>query len=114
MRVPDFKLVAAICDTGDEQLPDPLVGMLAHGVAAAVPVIEIANHADPARIGRPDGKQRTLDLIDAVPARTQHTLCIAMMALMECIHLLLLQLRPETVGIKNFTLFPVFTVPMIR
>ncbi len=41
---------------GDEQFPQARSQAPAHGMAAAVPGVEIAHHADPPRIGRPDGK----------------------------------------------------------
>ena len=40
----------------DEELPGPGVAAQAHGVAAAVPTVEIADHRDAARIRRPDGE----------------------------------------------------------
>ena len=50
----DFVFVeGAFAELGDEDLPHPGAGTLAHGVAPAVPGVEIADHRDAARVGRP-------------------------------------------------------------
>ena len=51
----DLELVGpALADVGQEDLPDAGVLAQPHRVAAAVPVVEVADHRDPAGIGRPD------------------------------------------------------------
>ncbi len=50
-----FVLVgAARPDARQEDLPDAALAAQAHRVAAAVPVVEVAHHADPRRVRRPD------------------------------------------------------------
>ena len=46
----------ALADLGREDLPDAAVDALAHLVAAAVPVVEVADHGDAPRLGRPDSE----------------------------------------------------------
>ena len=53
----DLVLVGeAGADVGDEHLPDAGVAAEAHGVAAAVPGVEVADHRDAPRVRRPDGE----------------------------------------------------------
>src|SRR5207247_691326 len=53
----DFKLVAlARAQLRKEQLPDTGGAAHAHRVPAAVPSIEVADHADALRMRRPDGE----------------------------------------------------------
>ena len=47
-------VVRAFADAGQENLPDAAAEQLAHRIAAAVPAVEIADHADALRIRRPD------------------------------------------------------------
>ena len=47
-------------DAGRKDFPDPDIGPQAHDMAAAIPVVEIANHRHPARIRRPDGKMHAV------------------------------------------------------
>ena len=70
-------------------------------MAAAIPIIKVANYADATCIGSPNSKQRPINRIDTMRPRPQHALSIAMMAMMECVHFLSLQLRPETVGVNK-------------
>ena len=99
--VAQFELVTALADSGNEQLPDALAGMAAHGVTTPVPVIEITNNADPLGIGRPDGEQGPIDARDLVVACSQQLLRVAMMTGMKSVHFSGRQLRPETVGITR-------------
>src|SRR3546814_13449524 len=55
----DLVLVeGAPLQAGNEQLPDADLVTLAHDVAAAVPAVDVAHHADALRVGRPDGEDR--------------------------------------------------------
>ena len=57
----DFELVSdAGTDIGNENFPHAGVAPEAHDVAPAVPLVEIADHRDARRIGRPDGEMHTI------------------------------------------------------
>ena len=57
MAALDLVLVdLALAEIGDEDLPDPGGAAIAHRMPAAVPVIEVADHADSLRVGGPDGE----------------------------------------------------------
>src|SRR5271166_2910505 len=43
-----------------EKLPEPAIDPLAHGVAAPVPLIEIANHGDALRLRRPHSEENSV------------------------------------------------------
>ena len=43
---------------GQEQFPHPAFGAPAHRVAPAIPAVEVADHRDALRVGRPDGECR--------------------------------------------------------
>ena len=47
-------VVRAFADAGQENFPDAAAEQLAHRMHAAVPAVEIADHADALRIRRPD------------------------------------------------------------
>jgi hypothetical protein len=63
----DLVFVArARLDAGHEDLPDAAFVSPPHGVAAPVPAVEIADHADRARIRRPDRECHAPGLCDAL------------------------------------------------
>ena len=55
---------APVRDAGNEELPDAGLDALAHGMAAAVPVVEVADDADPRGVRRPDGEGDAVDAVD--------------------------------------------------
>lgn len=59
-------------ETGDEDLPHPRRATLAHGMAAAVPDVEVANNRDPLGIRGPDGKMRAIGAFMRDDMRAQH------------------------------------------
>ena len=61
----DLVLVGrAPVDPRDEQLPDAALHALAHGVAPAVPAIEVADHGHPTGVRRPDQKRDAGDALE--------------------------------------------------
>ncbi len=62
----DLVLVArAQRDPGHEQLPEPVAGVQAHGLPAAVPSVPVADHADPPRVRRPHHEPHPVDTLVA-------------------------------------------------
>src|SRR3546814_5045762 len=62
----DLVLVeGAALQAGNEQLPDADLVTLAHDVAAAVPAVEVAHHADAMSVGRPDCEAHAFATFDA-------------------------------------------------
>ena len=51
-------------DAGQEHLPDAGLDALAHRVAAAVPAVEVADHADARGVRRPDREGDAVDALD--------------------------------------------------
>ncbi len=57
VRPDDLELVGTpLADIRHEDFPDAGIPAQAHDMAAAVPVVEIADHGDAARVRRPDGE----------------------------------------------------------
>ena len=78
VRVEQLVLVdLARLDAGDEDLPDARGTELAHGVAAAVPGVEVADHADRVRVGRPDGERGAHDLVAGSTVGAAHRVVVA-------------------------------------
>jgi hypothetical protein len=58
----DLELVAGVRgDPGDEELPDAVAGVQAHRMHAPIPAVPVADHADPARVGRPHREGHAVD-----------------------------------------------------
>ena len=62
--IADFKFVEGIkFDCRNKDVPNTVVAVETHYMAAAVPVIKFADNGNALRIGRPDGKAYTLHAI---------------------------------------------------
>ena len=61
VRADDLELVGAPgADIGDEDFPDAGVAALAHHMAPAVPVVEVADDRDAPGVRRPDGEMEAV------------------------------------------------------
>ena len=56
-------VMCALLDSRKENFPDATAEQLAHGVHAAVPVVEITDHADALRVGCPDAEDRAFHAV---------------------------------------------------
>ena len=92
-----FVGVAGI-QTWDEQLPDTRCAAAAHRMTAAIPLVEIADHADTLHRRGPYGKQAPRHAVDGLQARTQHLPGLEMPPFAEQIEIHFAQLRTEAVG----------------
>src|SRR5260370_4126859 len=54
----------AFAEFGDEEFPDSGRAARTQGIDAAIPVVEIANDADPFGAGSPDGEMHAADTFD--------------------------------------------------
>ena len=73
----------AFAQPGNEQFPEAAGDVLAHGVAAAVPVVEVADHADAGGVGRPDGEVHPLDAVDGAQLRPQAVVALPVPAFVQ-------------------------------
>ena len=64
--------------------------MLAHRMKPAVPFVEISDDADSPGIGGPHGKQRALDLVDAMAPGAEQLIGTAMLTGMKGFHFFVL------------------------
>ena len=62
--ISDFKFVEGVkFDGRNEDVPNAVVAVETHHMAAAVPVVELADNGNALRIGRPDGKAYALHTV---------------------------------------------------
>ena len=100
VRVEQLVLVdLARLDAGDEDLPDARGTELAHGVAAAVPGVEVADHADRVRVGRPDGERGAHDLVAGSTVGAAHRVVVAANARAQGLPQAFVAAFPEQVGV---------------
>ena len=76
-------VVVVLLYAGHEQLPDTAVAYLVHRVAAPVPVVEVADNADRARIRSPYPEHRAGLAVLRVPVGAEELVCVGILALME-------------------------------
>ena len=101
----DLKFVnVAIFESWEEQLPDPRAAAHAHRVPAPVPLVEIADHADPPRVGRPDGETDAADPFDGRYVRAQLLVGAMVCAFSEQMEVVIRKDRGEPVGVFKLAL----------
>ena len=62
--IADFKFVEGVeFDCRNKDVPNAIVAVETHHMAAAVPVVELADNGNALRIGRPDGKAYALHAV---------------------------------------------------
>jgi len=99
MLAEDFVLVGmSRNETRNEQLPDTGGATAAHGMAPAIPCVEVADHADALNGGRPHGKQAACHAIDGFQARTKDFPGLEVTPLTQQIQIHLAQLRAKRIG----------------
>src|SRR3546814_18876133 len=72
-----------------------------HDVAAAVPAVEVAHHADALRVGRPDGEAHAFDAFDAARMRAALLEDAAVRPLGHQVTVALAEERREAVGVLD-------------
>ncbi len=89
-------------EAGDEELPHPGGVTQPHRTAPPVPVVEIADDADAARIGRPDGEGDAGDTFMLAAMRAQHVVTLQMRTLGEEVNVEIAQHRRKGVDVVEF------------
>src|SRR5579875_3167689 len=89
-------------DTGDKELPDPAFVAIAHGQAPAVPIAEIADHADARGARRPDREDGSGDALDGAKMSAQALIALEMGALGQEMHVELAENRGKAIGVLEF------------
>ncbi len=99
-RRADLVLVACTCGhSRKEDLPDALRVPLPHRVHAAVPVVEVANHADTLGVGGPHGEAGAGDTVDAHRVRSKASVQLEVPALAEQVQVEFPEQQREGVGV---------------
>ncbi len=83
---------------GNEQFPDAGMAAVAHGVAQAVPAVEVADDADALHMGRPDREQAAGNAVDLLEPGAQETPGMVMLAFVEQMQVPVGKLGIEAVG----------------
>ena len=83
----------------NEQLPDAGFDALAHAMAAAIPAVEVPDHRDPQRVGRPDGKSHPGDAGDVHRLGTEAAPELEMIALGQQIDIQLAEQQTERIRV---------------
>jgi len=98
----DLEFVGAVAgDVGNENLPHPDILAMAHLVAAAVPIVEIAHHRNALGIGRPDREVHAIRALMGDAMRAHLVVKPDMRALRHQEIVDRPQHRTETVGIGD-------------
>ena len=102
----DLELVdLALAEIRDEQLPDSGGAAVAHGVPAAIPVIEVAGHADASALGAQTAKCTPETLVSA-QVGTQPLVVAVVCSFSQEVKVEIGQHRPEQVGIDELPVMP--------
>src|SRR5579864_799274 len=97
----------AFFDARDEDLPNTRRGMEAHRMTAAVPQIEVADHAHPAGIRRPNREHNAVNILDAHKVRAQPVISLKMRAFTQQVDIDFTEPRVELIRIDNFLGSPI-------
>ena len=90
-----------LAEVGNEDLPDPRRAAIAHGMSAAVPVIEIADDADPLRVGSPDGEVNSAKALMGSEMGTEPLVIAVVRPFAEQVQVKIGEDRPKEIGIDE-------------
>ncbi len=96
----------ALRDSGDKDLPHAGGTAPTHRVAPPVPGIEMADHRNPPRVGRPDGKGGAVDALMRPGVRAEAVIHFLVPALAEQILVKFAHDRTESIRIEGVPLMP--------
>ena len=107
----DLELVdLALDQAGEEDLPEAALSNSASGVGAAVPAVEVADHADPEGVGRPDGEVDPPDPLVGPDVGAELLVALVMRPLAEQMEVVIREDRAEP--IRVFEVPRVAVVPL--
>ena len=115
-----FKFVlVATGNPGNKNLPNAATRMQPHHVTPAIPAIEIADHADPKRVGRPDCETGTLHAELGLGLRAQRAVNLLVRTLSQQVEVEVTQGGRKAIGVFDvvsaasgfLNTQPVMTVP---
>ena len=94
-------VMRALAHAGNENLPDARRAQRAHRMASPVPAVEIADHADALRVGRPDGEAGARHAVDRAQLRAELVVNPPLVALAEQVQVRLAQRRQERIRVAR-------------
>jgi hypothetical protein len=96
----DLELVVrTLFDPGNENFPDAAAEELSHDVHAAIPVVEIPDHADALRVRRPDAETDAGRALDRAKMRAELAVNIPVVALGVKMHVGLAEHAAERIRV---------------
>src|ERR1700676_4846452 len=108
LRANDFVLVdGAFAEFGNEEFPDSRRAASAHGIDAAIPVVEVADEADAARARGPNGEMNAADPFERFEVRAEFFVGVVVAAFSHEMEIKLAEKIGERVGVKSFDGFTV-------
>ncbi len=96
----------ALHQVGDEKFPDSGRPAIAHRMPPAIPVVEIANHADALGVRRPDREIDTSNSAVGHDVGTEPLVVAEMRTFAQEVKVEVGQRRPEAVGVDEFPAMP--------
>ena len=113
VSVAQLELVeAAGPDAGDEQLPNPGAVAHPHRVDVPVPGVEVADDADPVRVGGPDGELHARDAVHRPRVGAEETVCVPVASLAEQVQIKVPDLGRKAVRVAMMVRRPLRVVPI--
>ena len=107
MLAADAELVfLARLEAGNEKLPDAAGGVQLQRMAAAVPVVEVADDADAPGVRRPDGEVRAADAIDLADLGPELLVTAEQLPFAEQVQVEIGQRRGKAYGSCNVFIWP--------
>ena len=102
VAVADLVLVErAFAQPGDEQFPEAAGDVLAHGMAAAVPGVEVADHADAGGVGGPDGEVHPVHAVDRAQFGAEPVVALPVPAFVQQMQVVVGQQVRKGVGVVH-------------
>ena len=103
-------VMCALFNSRKENFPNATAEQLAHGVHAAVPVVEITDHADALRVGGPDAEDRAFHAVHFGEMRAESLVEIPVVALGMQVDVRLPKNTTEGIWVTRFPLLAIVRI----
>ena len=94
-------------ELGNEEFPDSGRAARAHGIDAAIPPIKVADEADAASAGRPDGKMHASDAFQCLQMRAEFFVRVVVAAFSHEVQIKFAEKIGKGIGIQGFDSFAI-------
>ncbi len=90
----------------DEQLPHARRATVAHGMAASVPMVEVAHHTDPLGVGRPDSEMNPAKSVMRLEVGSQPLIVAVVRSFTQEMQIKVRQERAEKIRVDEVPSMP--------